>query len=85
VVGYDDIALAQLMRISLSTINLPKREMGAAAAKLLMKQIASGNQRPPPRSIIFPTRLVIRNTTGPRPRPSQQRAVAPGDAALAGD
>jgi LacI family transcriptional regulator len=85
VVGYDDIALARLMRISLTTINLPKREMGAAAAKLLMKQIASGNRRLSPRSVIFPTTLVIRNTTGPRPRPSRQRTVARGDAALAGD
>ena len=75
VIGYDDIALAQLARIDLTTIHLPRREMGAAAASLLMEQIEAGAARPSPRSIIFPTRLVIRNTTGPAPRLRSGRAA----------
>lgn len=64
IVGYDDIALAGLSRLNLTTIHLPKREMGAAATKLLMKRIR--RKRPmPQQTMIFPTRLVIRGTTGP--------------------
>lgn len=68
VIGYDDIALARLARIDLTTIHLPRREIGVAAASLLMEQIKSGPSRPAVRSILFPTRLVIRSTTGPAPR-----------------
>jgi LacI family transcriptional regulator len=68
VIGYDDIALARLARIDLTTIHLPRREIGAAAATLLIEQIKAGPVRPAPRSILFPTRLVIRSTTGPAPR-----------------
>lgn len=64
VVGYDDIALARLARIDLTTIRLPKREMGAAAAELLMEQVHSETTLKS-RSVVFPTRLVIRGTTGP--------------------
>lgn len=73
VIGYDDIALARLARIDLTTIHLPRREIGAAAATLLLEQIRSGPARPPPRSILFPTRLVIRSTTGPAPRQASSR------------
>lgn len=59
--GCDDIALAHLRRISLSTLRLPKREMGAAAAELLMRRIQS--KRPSTlREIIIPTKLVLRES-----------------------
>lgn len=63
-VGFDDIQLASFPRIGLTTAHLPKRDMGAAAARLLMNRI--GNKEPlPQQTIIFPTRLVVRGTTGP--------------------
>lgn len=65
VVGFDDIALASLGRIDLTTVRLPKREMGKAAAELLMRRTAM-EESGPPQEIIFPTRLVIRGSTGPR-------------------
>lgn len=67
VIGFDDIALSGLGRIDLTTIHLPKREMGKAAAELLINRIGA-TERAPAREIIFPTRLVIRGSTGPAPR-----------------
>ncbi len=63
VIGLDDIALASLKSVNLTTIQLQKRDMGAAATELLMKRIrkpAKGGK-----SIILPTRLVVRGTTAP--------------------
>jgi LacI family transcriptional regulator len=61
-IGFDDIALASFSRINLTTIHLPKRDMGAAAAQLLMKRIQHKEQFDP-QTVIFPTRLVVRGTT----------------------
>ena len=62
--GCDDIQIAGLRRINLSTLRLPKREMGASAADLLMRRIHS--KRPPtPREIIIPTKLVTRGSCAP--------------------
>jgi LacI family transcriptional regulator len=82
--GCDDIDLARLRRINLSTLHLPKREMGAAAAELLMRRIQS--KRPPtPREIIIPTKLVLREScaapadSGNTKRPAERRPlVSPG-------
>ncbi|WP_445503442.1 LacI family DNA-binding transcriptional regulator [Microvirga sp. G4-2] len=62
-IGFDDIALASFSRINLTTIHLPKRDMGAAAAQLLMKRIQS-KEPLEPQTLIFPTRLMVRGTTG---------------------
>jgi LacI family transcriptional regulator len=75
VVGFDDIALASLGRIDLTTIRLPKREMGKAAAELLMRRI-NAEEGEPPQEIIFPTRLVIRGSTGPASRPSHSDSTS---------
>lgn len=67
-IGLDDIALASLKSINLTTIQLQKRDMGVAAAELLMKRIrqpAKSNKQ-----IILPTRLIIRGTTAPPSDPS---------------
>jgi LacI family transcriptional regulator len=61
VIGLDDIALASLRTINLTTIRLQRREMGAAAGELLMKRIRG--DKGPPRVEIFPTDLVIRAST----------------------
>jgi LacI family transcriptional regulator len=66
VVGFDDILLAGLSRVSLTTVHQPKRDMGMAAAELLLRRI-SGSDSEPPREIIFPTRLVIRGSTSVAP------------------
>lgn len=62
--GWDDIEVAGLKRIDLTTIYLPKREMGRAAAELLMRSIRA-KKRTTPREIIVPTRLVVRGSCAP--------------------
>src|SRR5690606_2349986 len=73
VLGCDDIDLARLRRINLSTLRLPKREMGAAAAELLMRRIRS--KRPSiPREVIIPTKLVPREScAAPKGAEKRQR------------
>lgn len=64
VMGWDDIEVAALKRIDLTTIYLPKREMGRAAAELLMRSIRAKRQTTP-REMIVPTRLVVRGSCAP--------------------
>jgi LacI family transcriptional regulator len=62
VVGFDDIPLAAFGRIDLTTVHQPKRDMGKAAAELLLRRIVAEDAAPA-REIIFPTRLIIRGST----------------------
>ena len=61
VIGFDDILLARMFEPSLSTISLPKEQIGKEAVKLLMSRIDKplGKNR----QIILNTELVIRNST----------------------
>jgi DNA-binding LacI/PurR family transcriptional regulator len=64
VIGFDDHEMADLL--DLTTVAQPVQELGAWAARLLIEAM----ERPDatPRSVVLPTRLVVRATTGP-PRP----------------
>lgn len=64
-VGLDDIALASCAPIDLTTIALQRRDMGAAAAQLLMDRIRK--KRKKAKQVLFPMRLVVRGSTGPAP------------------
>ncbi len=63
VMGYDDIALAALHAIDLTTINQPARQMGETAARLVCERVNSGS-REGQRVLIEPA-LVVRSTTQP--------------------
>lgn len=41
IVGFDDISLSQLQRISLTTFRIPRYEVGATAARILFERIAA--------------------------------------------
>jgi DNA-binding LacI/PurR family transcriptional regulator len=69
VVGYDNTALAALGHIDLTTVDQPRREIGAMAVRLLLQRLDDGRDRG--RHVVLPPRLVVRGTTKP-PR----RAVA---------
>jgi DNA-binding LacI/PurR family transcriptional regulator len=64
-VGCDDIAFARLVTPELTTVAVPARELGARAARLLVREIEGGAGAGPQRSRPLPVKLVIRGTTAP--------------------
>jgi LacI family transcriptional regulator len=63
VAGFDDIAMAAMAAPSLSTVHLPLRELGRRGFDYADRLI-SGKR---PRREVLPTRLVVRDSTGPPP------------------
>lgn len=66
VVGYDNTNLSAIRRIALTSIDQPRREMGAIAAAQLSARIARPG-RPVQRRLVVP-HLVVRGSTGEVPR-----------------
>jgi len=65
IIGCDDIELAQLVTPELTTIRVPAGELGARAARLLIRAIEGEKERKASRPL--PVTLVKRGTTGPAP------------------
>ena len=63
IAGYNDIPLASRLEPGLTTVRVPMQEFGAAAARLLIEQISSGEA--PTRRVIFNPELVVRGSTVP--------------------
>lgn len=61
VTGFDDIMLSRMYEPSLSTISLPKEQIGREGVKLLMSRIDKPNSKN--KQIILKTELIIRNST----------------------
>jgi LacI family transcriptional regulator len=66
VVGFDDIALSELMTPQLTTVRQPLARMAAEAVRLLLAA-GDGIPGPPPR-LELATHLVVRGSTGPAAR-----------------
>lgn len=64
VVGFDDIPMASLYSLGLTTIHYSKYELGAIAGKLLLEKLSSQRRDAPPQNIILPAKLVIRSSCG---------------------
>jgi DNA-binding LacI/PurR family transcriptional regulator len=64
VVGYNDIPLASIAEPALTTIHVPKRRLGQAAAKLLIELIEGETEQPV--QISISPHLVVRESTDPR-------------------
>ena len=62
ILGCDDIDLGTLVTPELSTISMPKRELGARAVRLLLRQL-EGEGHAPPTVQTMPVKLMLRGTT----------------------
>ncbi|MTK05217.1 LacI family transcriptional regulator [Micromonospora sp. CP22] len=65
VVGFDDVPVAALKGIGLTTVRQPAPEMGRRAFDLLMRRIGDDRQGPAVDEVL-PAELVIRDTCGAR-------------------
>jgi len=70
VVGFDDIDLAQHTDPLLTTIHQPIRRKGEEAVRLLLTAVERRDSNP--EHVRLDTRLVVRGSTGPAPRPRQE-------------
>ena len=69
IVGFDDIELAQMAGVSLSTVRFPVREIAAAAVGHLKDLIEGGGKMPSPARRQFEPELIARASTAqPGPR-----------------
>ncbi len=64
VIGFDDTVLASQIRPALTTVAVPAYAMGTAVMQLLLKLLAGEEC---PQTAWQPTRLVIRQSSGPPP------------------
>ena len=60
VVGFNNVSLARVMPVPLTTISSPMREVGAAAAAALIEFMGGGK----PASKVMPVELLVRASTG---------------------
>lgn len=64
IIGFDDIPLLSYMPLPLTTVRVPKIEMGTMGAEMLIDQIESHAVLPPQRAFLE-SELVIRASTAP--------------------
>ncbi|HEX6542275.1 MAG TPA: LacI family DNA-binding transcriptional regulator [Ktedonobacterales bacterium] len=62
-IGYDDIDLAPMLAVPLTTIRQPKYELGFAATDLLLDEIVNKASHTH-RQIVFRPELIVRQSTG---------------------
>jgi len=63
VTGFDDIELASVLNPSLTTVRQDAVAMGTAAAEAIVQMLADPASAPP--VVIVPTKLVVRESSGP--------------------
>jgi DNA-binding LacI/PurR family transcriptional regulator len=72
VVGCDDVFGADLVRPALTTVHSPHERAGFHAADLLLTRLDPMRGDEELASVLLPTHLVTRGTSGPAPRPSRR-------------
>ena len=71
-IGFDDFAWSRLLSPALTMIRQPASELGAAAAKAVLKRMRAPDEAGGDK-VILPTQLIVRESTAPPP----QRGVGP--------
>ncbi len=64
VVGYDDIRYSEFLEVPLTTVALPKHEMGQTAAQILVERVEGGITGDEPRQVLLQPGLVVRESCG---------------------
>ncbi len=86
VIGFDDIPLLEYMPVPLTTVRMPKAEMGAVAAQMLIRHIESKTALPP-QKVVLEAEIVARASTRAlegaaiTPPPSTREKARPSRAA----
>ncbi|WP_406052003.1 LacI family DNA-binding transcriptional regulator [Kribbella sp. NBC_00889] len=80
VIGFDDIPYAEHTEPPLTTVHQPMRQMGQAAARMLMGYF--GGTPLPDEPQVLPTTLIVRSSTAPKrasgdPMPSTAQRTSP--------
>ncbi len=65
IVGFDDIPVSAFVHPALTTVAMPKGELGRRAAEVLLARIQSDQPGRPPQRVILPTTLVVRESAAP--------------------
>jgi len=66
VVGFDDIGMSRLARVSLTTVAHPVTKLATLGVDTAVALATDSHAAPPPRVLLEPT-LIVRSTTGPAP------------------
>ncbi len=82
VVGFDDVPVAALRQIALTTVRQPVAEMGRRAVELLVDRITKGPDADPVEVVLAPS-LVVRRTCGAYGRPPGHEAEVPSASEVA--
>jgi DNA-binding LacI/PurR family transcriptional regulator len=68
VVGFDNTEICDYLPTPLTSVSLPKHELGQHAVRLVLAAIERGEDlETPPEELSLPTELVVRASTGPAP------------------
>ncbi len=73
VVGFGDYSAAKQILPSLTTVKTPGLEMGAMSVRVAMERLSALDARQYPVRIHVPHTLIIRDSTGPAPKPRALR------------
>ena len=67
VVGFDNVPESVLCTPSLTTVAQPLHDIGVTALQMLVELLAG--RQPDPAHVRLPTRIIVRDSTGPAPAP----------------
>ncbi|RAI43205.1 LacI family DNA-binding transcriptional regulator [Rhodoplanes roseus] len=73
VTGFNDIPFVDRITPSLTTVRIEHYQCGSAAAGILLEDLQAGPVRREPRHIVLPVSLVVRESTGPAPKPPRRK------------
>lgn len=91
VIGFDDVPLLEFLPLRLTTVRMPKLDMGRMAAQMLIRHIEA-REALPPQKVYLEAELVVRDSTravaqaaAPYRAPRVRIAANAGDGTGAGD